>query len=82
MFGRAGELEKLNKDRNNPRLSKFVRQQADTAYAKIVAQMKDKKLMAMRERLIGATRAGDQAVARKIELEMRAHTGEDMETGT
>ena len=81
MFGRAGELERLNRDRNNPKLPHIVRDRADRAYAKIVEQMKDKKLMSMRERLINATRAGDMDAARKIQLQMRDYTGEDPETG-
>jgi hypothetical protein len=82
MYGRAGELARLNNDRNDPKLSKFVRQQADKAHQKIVNQLKDRKLMGLRERLIRATQAGDQYEARKIETEMRAYTGEDRETGT
>ena len=82
MYGRAGDLEKLNRDRNNPRLSRFVRQQADKAHATIVAQLRDKKLMRMRERLINATRAGDNDEARKIEIGMRVYEKKDRETGT
>lgn len=81
MHGRTGDLAKLNKDRNDPRLPDFVRRQADKAHATIVAQLKDKKLMGMRERLIKAARAGDDIEARKIEQAMRAHTKEDRETG-
>lgn len=81
MYGRTGDLAKLNADRNNPGLPKHVRHQADKAHAKIVEQLKDKKLMGLRERLIRATRAGDMKAASKIEQEMRAHTGEDRETG-
>lgn len=82
MYGRAGDLAKLNRDRNNPLLPKIVRHRADKAHATIVAQLKDKRLMHMRERLINATRAGDQYEARKIEIAMRAHRNEDQETGT
>lgn len=82
MYTRAGELAKLNRDRNNPDLPKFVRLQADRAHAKITEQLKDRKLNEFRERLIRATRAGDQKEARKIELQIRDYTGEDRETGT
>jgi len=82
MYGRSGELAQLNRDRNNPHLDRFTRMQADRAHTKIVAQLKDKKLMGMRERLIKATLAGDQYEARKIEQQMRAYTKEDQETGT
>lgn len=82
MYGRAGDLTKLNNDRNNPNLSGFVRLQADRAHSKIVQQIKDKDLMRLRLRLINATRAGDQNEARKIEIAMRAHEKRDQETGT
>lgn len=81
MYGRASELKKLNDDRNNPGLPKFVRGQADKAHSKIVAQMKDKKLMNMRLRLIKATQAGDLPEAGKIEIAMKAHAKEDRENG-
>lgn len=81
MFGRAGELERLNSDRNNPELPPFTRLQADKAHAKIVAQMKDKKLMTMRERLINANLAGDVEEVKKIEVAMRTYTRQDQETG-
>lgn len=81
MYGRAGELERLNADRNNPKLPFIVRRRADEARTKILEQLKDKKLMGMREELINATRVGDTEAAAKIQMRMRAHTGEDMETG-
>lgn len=81
MYGRAGELTRLNKDRNNPSLSRFQRKMADEAHSKIVEQMKDKRLMRMREQLIRATRAGDLEAANKIQLRMRDYLGESPETG-
>lgn len=81
MYGRLGELTKLNDDRNNPRLSRFVRSQADKAHRKIVEQMKDKKLMRMRLRLIRATQAGDNVEALKIQAAMKAYEKADRETG-
>ena len=81
MYGRAGTLLKLNKDRNNSKLSKFERLQADKAHHKIVNQMKDKKLMRMRLRLINATRAGDLYESSKIEQLMKDYLKEDRETG-
>lgn len=81
MYGRTGDLAKLNKDRNNPALPKFVRLQADKAHAKIVDQLKDKRLMRMRERLINATRAGDLNEATKIQRQMKAYQKQDQETG-
>lgn len=82
MYGRTGELEKLNRDRNDVRLTRFVRLQADRAHAKIVAQLGDKGLMRLRERLMNAVRAGDQDEARKIEIAMRVYSKQDRETGT
>ena len=81
MYGRAGDLKKLNADRNNSSLPKFVRKQADKAYYTIVEQIKDKKLMRLRLQLINATKAGDLKEASKIEQQMRSHVGEDRETG-
>lgn len=81
MFGRAGELLKLNRDKNNYSLPKFVRQQAAKAHAKIAKQIKDKHLMRMRLRLINAMKARDEDEAHKIEQSMRFYLKEDRETG-
>ena len=80
-YGRAGELEKLSRDRNNSDLGPFTRSQADKAHAKIVQQLKDKRLMAMRERLIKAAQANDEPEQHRIQLQMRAYTKEEAETG-
>lgn len=82
MYGRTGDLVRLNKDRNDSRLSKFTRSRADRAYAKIVLQLRDKKLMNMRLRLIGAAKAGDLTESTKIEQQMRSYIKQDRETGT
>lgn len=79
--GREGELAMLNRDRNNHELGPFTRMRADRAHARIVKQLKDKKLMAMRERLIKAAKAHDELEQHKIQLQMRAYTGESNETG-
>lgn len=81
MYGREGDLKRLNDDRNNPSLSRFVRQQADKAHATITSQIKDKKLMRLRTELINAARANDLEAQNKIAMQMKAHTGEDRETG-
>lgn len=81
MYGRDGDLKKLNRDRNNTELPKFVRLQADKAYHTIVNQIKDKKLMRLRLQLINAVKSGDMKSASKIEQQMRSHVGEDRETG-
>lgn len=81
MYGREGELAKLNHDRNNPSLPMHTRKAADKAFVKIAAQMKDKKLMAMRTRLIKSARAGDEKEQHKITLQMRDYLGEPLESG-
>lgn len=81
MYGRTGELKRLNNDRNNYSLPKFVRQQASKAHATITKQIKDKKLMRMRLRLIKAVKAQDENEASKIEQLMRFYLRQDRETG-
>lgn len=79
--GRHGELTKLNKQRNDFNETHVTRAAADKAHAKIVRQMKDKKLMGMRERLIRAAQAADRYEVAKITAQMKDHTKEDRETG-
>lgn len=79
LFGRETTLYKLNRDRNNPKLSKIVRKRADEAMTKILKQLKDKKLMQMRTRLIAATRDGNQYEVWKIEQQMKEHEGRERE---
>lgn len=81
MYGRAGDLAKLNADRNNTSLPKIVRQRADKAHGQIVEQLKDRELMGLRERLIRAAQAHDTEAQLKIQMQMREHTGESRETG-
>lgn len=81
MYGRETQLTKLNEDRNNPKFGPFTRLQADKAHRKITSQLKDKKLMGMRERLIRATIAGDSYESSKIQMMMRDYTRQDQETG-
>lgn len=81
MYGREGQLKKLNNDRNNPKLSRIVRERADRARLKIINQLEDKELMGMREQLMRATQAGDSEASRKIQLRMRDYLGEERETG-
>jgi len=81
MYGRTGDLERLNKDRNDFSLSRFVRQRADMAHCEITNQLKDKKLMSLREQLIRAARSHDPEAEQRIQRQMRQHTGEDKETG-
>lgn len=80
MYGREKQLYQLNKDRNDPTKPMVARKWADAAHRKIVNQLKDRKLMAMRERLIKATRAGDKLEMNKIQAAMKAHEKQDRET--
>ena len=81
MYGRDGELTKLNAVRNDPSKSKWARNEADKAHRAITDQLKDKKLMAMRERLIRASQAGDRVEMARIGALMKDHEGKDTETG-
>jgi len=81
MYGRTGDLERLNKDRNDFSLSRFVRLRADMAHREITNQIKDTKLMSLREQLIRAAKAHDSEAEQRIQRQMRQHTGEDKETG-
>lgn len=81
MYGRTRELVRLNKDRNDHSLHKVVRGRANEAYKKIVAQMQDKKLMSLRLRLIGASKAHNLKLEHKIQMQMRDHLKQNMETG-
>jgi hypothetical protein len=67
LYGRLTTLNKLKSVRDNPLKPKFQRNQADKAMHKIQAQLKDRKLMSLREQLIKATRAGDLHTVWKIE---------------
>jgi hypothetical protein len=81
MYGRTGELLRLNKDRNDYTLSRIVRSRANEAYVKIANQIKDKKLMSLRLRLIRATQAGNMKISEKIQMQMRDYLKEDRDTG-
>lgn len=80
-FGRQGELEQLNRDRNNPGLDKYTRKRAEDALKTIIDQLNDRKLMDMRLRLIRAAQAGDLIEQDKIAKQMKAYNHEDLETG-
>lgn len=79
MHGRLTTLNKLKADRDNYGLPKIVRKRADDAMKKIIVQLKDRKLMAMRERLIRASLAGDHHEVWKIQNLMKAHEGLELE---
>lgn len=79
--GRHGELARLNRERGDESLSIARRLQADKAHSKIVSQLRDKKLMALRERLIRAAQAGDREAVARITAQMKDYTKEDRESG-
>lgn len=76
LFGRLTTLQKLDKVRNDPHKHKYRRMQADRAIKRIVAQLHDRALMRLRERLIRATVAGDLTAVWKIENQIRAYEGQ------
>jgi hypothetical protein len=79
MFGRQTTLNKLKSVRDDHTKPSFRRIQADQAMSKIIDQLKDKKLMALRESLIKATQAGDTHAAWKIENQIKAYEGQPIE---
>lgn len=80
-YGWEGILTRYNQERNNPRLPNKIRQRADNAHSKIVAQLADAKLMRLRESLIRAHRAKNTGAISQITQQMRAYQGQDLETG-
>ena len=76
-WGRETDLMRLNNLRNDHTVNPLHRRGADRAHTKINKQLRDKKLMAMREQLIKATVAADQLAIAKIELRIREYLGED-----
>lgn len=81
MYGREGQLRELKRVMNDPTKPKFVRLQADRNYHKILKQLRDPKLMSLREQLIKATRNQDGPAVDKITQRMRAYEGEDRDSG-
>ncbi len=79
---RMGELDRLNRDRNDYTKHPFTRLQADRAHRAIVEQLNDKKLCGLRDRLRKAALANDERELVKIQQAIRAHLGEDRETGS
>lgn len=81
MHGWEGTLAKYKKIRDDPRQPREQRYAADRAIQKIVAQLRDKKFVGLREQLVGAHKAGDERAIINITKQIRAHNGEDTETG-
>lgn len=74
-YGRLTTLNRLKAARDNGAIHPFRRMQADRAIQKIMAQLRDHKLMRLRERLIRATLYGDTHAQWLIEREMLAYEG-------
>ena len=79
LYGRLTTLNKLRSVRDDHSQHWFTRQRADRAINLIREQLKDRKLMSLRERLIKATRAGDLHEVLKIECLIRDHEGQEKE---
>lgn len=75
MYGRMTTLKRLKAARDDYSRHPIRRMQADRALRKIMAQLRDRRLMRLRERLIKATKYGDQRAAWKIENEILAYEG-------
>lgn len=73
MWGRQSTLKYLKERRDDQSKHPFTRQQADKAIKKIMAQLKDRQLLRLRERLIKATLYRDEYWQWKIENLIRAH---------
>lgn len=73
MYGRLTTLNRLREARSDYSKHPYRRMQADKAIRKIVAQLQDRQLMRLRERLIRATLYGDQHEQWKLENQIRAH---------
>jgi hypothetical protein len=74
-YGRLSTLNYLKERRDDGQRHPFRRMQADKAIRKIVAQLNDRKLMRLRERLLRAQRYGDLHAVWQIENEIRAYEG-------
>jgi hypothetical protein len=81
MYGRDSQLNKLHAIQHDVTKPTHVRRAADKARQKIVAQMRDKKLMGMRSRLMAASRAGDVVEMARITALIKDYEGEDRESG-
>lgn len=79
LYGRYTTLNDLKKRRDDTTKPYFIRERAARAMNEIIEQLKDKKLMALRERLIKAARAGDKHEEWKIANLMREHEGRETE---
>lgn len=74
--GRYHDLKQLGRLINDSSKSKVARRGADKARKNIIAQLKDRKLQLMRERLIRASQANDEYQEWKIANQMKAYAKE------
>jgi len=73
MYGRQTTLKYLKERRDDLSRHPFSRMQADRAIKNIMSQLRDRKLMRLRERLIKATLYGDDHAIWMIENQIRAY---------
>lgn len=71
---RDHDLIALHKRFNDFSLPKLTRTRAWRSFNKILAQVRDKKLVEMRHRLVRAKLANDSDAADKIELQIEDYT--------
>jgi hypothetical protein len=74
---RYHDLIELNRLMNSPEESKATRVKAASVHAKIISQLKDKKLQSLRTRLVRASNAFDHREQEKITALIKNHTGEE-----
>ena len=74
-YGRLTTLRYLKERRDDGRRHPFRRMQADKAIKTIVNQLRDRKLMRLRERLLRAQKYQDLHGVWMIERQIRAHEG-------
>ena len=80
-YGRHGELKRYTDDMNNKALPAWKRYRADKARQTVWQQLKDGRLMRLRERLIRASQAGDDIEVARIGLQMQDYLQQDRESG-
>lgn len=80
-YGYGSTLYKLKGDMDNHELTPITRNDAARNYYKIIRNIHDKPLMALRERLIRANQAGDIKAVSNITKQMRDYLKQDQETG-
>lgn len=71
--GRKADLEHLNSVINDPRLPQRQRDHAAQAKAAVLRNAQDPKLAQLRQQMINARKANDQATADKIMNQIQQH---------